>query len=161
MIVAVVMTVMIAMTLVAMIGLSLMQTSLRTVGMQREAARALYCAEAGLAAGRILLAQRVGLWNTYLSCGQACPSGYPITGAAAPDGSATYSVHIEDNVDEFPPQANNPFVDNDLTVVMVARCTDARLPPRTIRQHLTYDYRQLPDYRAQLGFGRAGARNQN
>lgn len=163
MIVATVMILLGTLTMMGVLGLAVMMAGLRSSGAQREAVEALYCAEAGLAVGQSLVANNVGDWNSYLSCATTppCPSGYPFTGAAAADGSASYQITIEDNVDELPPLANNPLNDVDLTVVMVSRCTDPALPQRVIRQYVTYDVTQLPDYRAQVGQGRTGSGNQN
>ena len=163
MIVATVMILLGTLTMMGVLGLAVMLAGVRSSGAQREAARALYCAEAGLAAGQTLLSTNVGSWNSYLACGGggACPSGYPFTGAAAADGSSSYQITIEDNLDELPPLTNNPLADTDMTLVMVSRCTDPALPQRIMRQYVVYDYRELPDYRAQSGQGRTGSGNQN
>lgn len=161
--VATVMLLLLSMTVIGVLSLNVVMTRLRSAGAQRESARALYCAEAGLAMGRAQAAANVGQWNRYLACNAegGCPAGYPFSGAAASDGSAAFEVRVEDNVDEFPPLQNDPRADADLTVVLVSRCTDPLLPPRVLRQYIVYDVRQIPDYRSQRGHGRAGAGNQN
>lgn len=162
--VAMIMVVLGALMLIGAVGAGLLSANLRSAGTQRTAARALYCAEAGLALGRAYFLANVGLLNTILQCnaGQAaCPQGYPVRGSAATDGSAGFEVTITDNYDELPPQQGNPLQDADLTVVLTSRCTDADLPPRVISQHVSFDFNQISDYRAQSGYGRANAGNQN
>lgn len=162
--VAMIMVVLGALMLIGAVGAGLLSANLRTAGAQRIAARALYCAEAGLAAGRTFFLANAGMVNAILQCnaGQAaCPTGYPVRGSAASDGSASFEVTISDNYDELPPQQGNPLQDADLIVILTSRCTDAALPPRVISQHVSFDTSQISDYRAQSGFGRANAGNQN
>jgi hypothetical protein len=161
--VAMVMAVVVAMLLVGAVGMGLLSASLRTSGAQRTAARALACAEAGLAAGRVFFLDQVGTWNSFLACntGAPCPAGYPLRGAAGSDGQASYEVRLRDNRDEPPPAQDNPLTDLDLTVIIESRCTDPDLPPRVLLQHVSFDTTQLPDYRAQAGHGRARTGNQN
>lgn len=161
--VAMIMVVLSALLLVGVLGMGLIMGNLRAAGAHRSAKSALFCAEAGLAAGKVFFSNNVGQWNSFLACasGVNCPSGYPLKGAASPDGAAAFSVSIVDNYDELPPQANDPSTDSDLTVILVSRCTDPDLPPRTLQEHITYQISQAPDYRAQAGFGMAHAGNQN
>ena len=162
--VAMIMTVLGVLMLMGLVSLGVMMASLRTTGAHRAAAQAHFCAEAGLVAGRTFFAQNVGSWNTYLQCNSTySPScaGYPMVGSAGADGSASYSVSIVDNYDELPPLGNDPTTDSDLTVVMVAQCTDPNLPRKTLQEYYTYDLTLMPDYRSQSGFGRANTGNQN
>ncbi len=162
--VAMMMTLLGAMLLMGVVSLGLMMASLRTAGSHRQAARAHFCAEAGLVAGRTFFAGHVGTWNTFLQCnvnpGAGC-AGYPLTGSAAPDGSAAYSVSILDNYDELPPISNDPTTDSDMTVVLVSSCVDPALSGKMLQEYFTFDVTQMPDYRSQSGFGRANTGNQN
>jgi hypothetical protein len=106
-------------------------TSLHAQGNLRVARGATYCAEAGLAAGRDFFRSSPSAWSTHLQ------SGTQLTGNAGIGGTgASYTVRLVDNVDEFPPQVNNPLVDADQTVILVSRCNDAENPIE-LRQYLT------------------------
>ena len=79
----------------------------------------------------------------------------------AADGSASYEVRIFDNHDELPPAVDDMLTDSDLTVVVVARCTEAEAPARVLQEYVTLDLNSLTDYRAQAGLGRGHLGNQN
>lgn len=161
--VALVLSVLVVLSLTATVGMALLTQRMRSVGGYRQASRALYCAEAGLAAGRAFAQANFSQWAAYFTCNTTgtCPAGYPLVGSAAADGSAAYEVRLMDNADELPPQTADPLRDSDLTVIVVSRCTEAGLPARVLQEYVTIDANMIGDYRSQEGLGRAGMGNQN
>lgn len=117
----------------SIIATGLRMFGIRISGQGLASARTYYCAEAGLAAGRDYFRQHYADWNTYLS------TGFSVAGQAAIDGvSLTYTVTIQDNVDELPPLSNDPRTDLDKTVILVSTCTDPDLQDaRELHQYLT------------------------
>lgn len=129
-----VLSVMSVLLLAGMIGVGVLLGGLRVTAQDVAAKRALFCAEAGLAAGRSFFGVNYTLWDNYLRCNLdgGCVS-YPLTGFADPGaGRYPYSVRIIDNLDE--PGMPNPRHDNDLTVIVEARCVDPDLPQQVLQQ---------------------------
>lgn len=132
-----VLSVMSVLLLAGMVGVGLLLGGLRTTGQDVASKRALSCAEAGLAAGRAYFAANYNLWDGYLACNLdgGC-TGYPLWGYAdAARLRDRYSVRIIDNLDE--PGAPDPRHDNDLTVIVEARCDDPNLPQRVLQQYVS------------------------
>lgn len=101
-----VMTVMATLLLGAVVGVGMRMVNLRVSGLSLANKRAYYCAEAGLAAGRDFFRANYANWNEYLR------TDYVLTGpVSATDPDLIYIVGISDNIDEFPPAANDPLVD--------------------------------------------------
>jgi hypothetical protein len=136
---------------------------LRMSGTQRVARTSFYCAEAGLAAARPILATQIGQWNTIFSGGTPTGFTYPVVGDLDGDGLNDYSVTIRDNYDEFPPLANNPNVDNDLTAIIVSTCISSTLSTgqHQIEQIVTYTGSGGSDYRYQAGHSSTHSGNEN
>lgn len=129
-----VLCVMSVLLLAGIIGVGVFLGGLRVSAYDVASKRALFCAEAGLTAGRAFFGANYPQWDAYLRCNLdgGC-TGYPVTGNADVAGQRyPYSVRIIDNIDETPA---DPRHDNDLTVFIEARCTDPDLPPRAL-QHL-------------------------
>lgn len=122
---------------------------------------ALYCAEAGLAAGRRVIGQNVEKWPQLLDADDANnPDWYPITGDLDNDGTADYEVTIRDNDDELPPDTNNPLADNDLAVFVVSRCTRYPETPREVFELVMFSTGG-GGYRDQAGQGAGNTGNAN
>ena len=99
----------------------------RTADLQRSKLGSLYCAEAGLAAARPVIAANYASWAAALA---ATPStaepAWLSSGIGSHDldgdGVADFAVYIKDNDDELPPAANDPSTDSDLKIWIVSRC---------------------------------------
>lgn len=140
-------------------------TDLRMTGAHRVASSAFYCAESGLAAARPIFAANVGQWNTLFSGGTPAGFTYPVTGDLDGDGKPDYSVTLKDNYDEFPPLANNPQVDNDLSAIMVSTCISSTVgfgaDSRTLEEIVAYTGSLGTDYRYQAGHSSTHSGNEN
>ena len=129
-----VLSVMSVLLLVGMIGVGMLLGGLRISAQDVASKRALFCAEAGIAAGRTFFGQNYTLWDSYLRCNLdgGC-TGYPLSGYADPAASRfRYTVRVIDNLDE--PGTPNPRHDNDLTVIIEARCAEPDLPQQVLQQ---------------------------
>jgi hypothetical protein len=130
-----VLSVMSVLLLAGAIATSVILSGLRVSAQDTATKRALFCAEAGLAAGRAFFGANYPQWSAYLACNLSggC-TGYPLVGYAdtAGAGRLRYEVRILDNIDEA--GAPDPRHDNDLTVFIEARCADPDLPPRVLQQ---------------------------
>jgi hypothetical protein len=140
---------------------------LRIAGANRSAKSGLYCAEAGVNAARSYFATNYPLWNTMFAAssttyqgGQSSVPGYPVRGDIDGDGVADYQVTLKDNIDEFAPLANNPLRDNDLTAIMVSKCINPAMSPRTLQEIVVLNSRGS-SYRYQAGHGANHAGNEN
>jgi hypothetical protein len=95
---------------------------------------ALYCAEAGLAAARPVVATNYSLWagslgtNTEPNWLQAA-SSHDLDGD--PSNDPDFVITLKDNDDEMPPLANDPLHDSDAKLFVVSTC---RLYPDTPKQ---------------------------
>lgn len=119
----------------------------RTSGQAVTAARALSCAEAGLAAAReyMLLPANTGAgrWNALLAAGTL-----PLPLIAAP-GANPYTVVVTNNRFEFPRWDSPPFADsptdNDGLVALTSTCTDANLAvPISVTRILRHPLSSFP-----------------
>lgn len=130
----------------------------KVAGAVRQSKTAFYCAEAGINASRSWFGTNYTRWNAIFDPAIADPVGYPVTGDIDGDGVADWSVTLRDNIDEFP--TPNALVDNDLTAIMVATCTNATLGTRTLQEVVTANT-QGTNYRYQAGHGSNHAGTQN
>jgi hypothetical protein len=135
-------------------------SDLRIAGAQRLSRTGFYCAEAGLAASRAWFGANYNLWSTLFDPSKPWPAGYPVTGDIDGDGVPDYQVTLRDNVDEFPPLANNPLADNDLTAIMVSRCINPSMGPRQLQEIIVFNGRGT-NYRYQAGHSSNHAGNEN
>jgi hypothetical protein len=121
---------------------SLQMTSTKSSDLTRTNMSAIFCAEAGLAAARPIVAQNYGAWKTnlcatYRTNPSACTEPAWLSTAINAwgthdidgDGKADFELYIHDNDDELP--TTNLSVDNDLRVFVVARCIKY---PDTVKQ---------------------------
>jgi len=98
--------------------------STKGAGLVKASRTSLYCAEAGLAASRGIIALNHLTWPLVLDADATNnPSWYPLVGDIDADGINDYEVTIRDNDDEVPPAASDPERDNDRQVFAVAHCT--------------------------------------
>jgi hypothetical protein len=144
-------------------------SELRMAGSQRLARSGFYCAEAGLNYARPLIAANYLQWSAMLNY----PNGPAITGLTYPitadidgdpNGGNDFIVTIQDNYDEPLPQANNPYADNDLSVIIVSKCISTTLVgggERTLKEIITYTGQQGADYRNQAGHSSSHSGNEN
>jgi hypothetical protein len=113
--------------------LSLQLSSTRSADLTRTNISAVFCAEAGLAAARPIVAEnyaqlRVSLCATYRTDPASCVEPAWLSAAIDAgathdldgDGDADFALYIRDNDDEA--GTNDPTVDNDLRVFVSARC---------------------------------------
>ena len=124
---------------------------------------ALYCAEAGLAKARPLLAANYPAWGVILVGDPASyPAWYPIMGDidSPADGVNDFTVTIRDNDDEPAGSANDPTKDNDMRVFVVSRCTRYPETPREVTELLYYSGGGT-SYRTQSGLGAGNTVNSN
>lgn len=156
----------VAMVLIALlagggIALYVQVSATRSTGYLATSRSALYCAEAGLAVGRRIIGQNVGDWQSILDASDTNdPSWYPITGDLDGDGTPDYEVTVRDNDDELPPDANNPQVDNDLSLFVVSRCTRYPETPREVFELVSFSTGG-GGYRNQAGQGTGNTGNAN
>lgn len=123
-----------ALLLSGFVALELRMSTLRQAGEALRGKEAFYCAEAGLAAGRDHFRAHAKQWTAYLH------NNFQLTGQASQEVGVrfNYAVRILDNVDEFPPFANDPQTDSDQVVLMESTCLDGTLnTPITLRQYLS------------------------
>jgi hypothetical protein len=134
------------------------QTELRAAGAGRTGRAGFYCAEAGLESARAWFAANYALWGPIFS-GQSVP-GYPITGDLDDDGGNDYVVTLQDDVDEFPPLANDPTRDENLTAIMVSRCVNPTMGGRQLEEIVRLNAKGT-NYRLQSGHGSNHAGNED
>jgi hypothetical protein len=143
------------------IYLTLGETKSTAYGVDSKAA--LYCAEAGLAKARPLIAGNYAAWTNILAGNSAnYPAWYPVTGDidVPGDGVNDFVVTIRDNDDEPAGVANDPTKDNDMRVFVVSKCTRYPETPREVTE-LIYYSGAGNQYRNQSGQGVGNSGNSN
>jgi hypothetical protein len=108
---------------------SLQISSTRSTSLTRSRMSALYCAEAGLIASHASTAKNYSLWNSAL-CKPSCatpaqPSWLGPTALSHDldgDGDDDFSITLRDDDDEVAPNANDPTIDINYKVYLVATC---------------------------------------
>lgn len=116
-------------------------TSTRSSGMVVNSTRALYCAEAGLAAARPIIAANVASWNASLCSPpeQPCPEppwlaaalNHDLDTPAVPTDPPDFIVIITDNDDEA---VNDLDRDSDGTIQIVSTCLKYPDAPRQVTE---------------------------
>jgi len=107
----------------------------------RSSTAALHCAEGGLAAARPKVIANAGSWNAALAAGTQ-PTWLDSSAIShdlnANDGVTTddFTITLVDNYDES--GANDPAVDNDLSVFIVSRCNKYPETPKEVRELITF-----------------------
>lgn len=129
--------------------LSIQMASNRSSDLTRSGMTALYCAEAGLAAARPVIAAHYADWNAALcdptagACTEptwlsteinATYGGHDLDG----DGLADFEVYLRDNYDEISVTAE-PTVDHDLQVFVVSRCIKYADTPKQVEELVLFD----------------------
>jgi hypothetical protein len=121
--------------------------------------RALYCAEAGLAATRATLGSGYTSWNGWLDGTNT--TGYPLQGYidhTQTAGPFDWQVTIRDNDDEI--ATNVPTQDSDQTVFVLSTCLAYPETPRTVGELVSFTGGGL-SYRNQSGQGASNTGNNN
>ncbi|HTE54930.1 MAG TPA: hypothetical protein VK698_28950 [Kofleriaceae bacterium] len=143
------------------VALYLQLQSTKSAGMVKAARTSLYCAEAGLAASRGIIALNYLTWPTALDASTSNdPPWYPLVGDIDGDGVDDYEVRIRDNDDEVPPAPNDPERDNDRQVFAVAHCIKNTEVSREVVELLLVASSGHV-YRNQSGGGAFSSGNQN
>lgn len=101
----------------------------RSADLTRTGLRSLYCAEAGLAAARSVVANNYSQWAGNLGTGVepawlVSAFSHDLDG----DGKADFVITLKDNDDELPPNPNDPTKDNDLQIFVVSTCINPKYP---------------------------------
>lgn len=128
----------------------------RAAGYVSRERQALYCAEAGLVATRQYVAANRPLWDAMLDPERQNPPNYPVEGDLTGDGEIDFVGTVKDNLDGD----SNPHSDNDMSLYVIAQCTQFEDSPREVRELLEF----APighDFSNQAGHGGAGAGNTN
>ena len=120
--------------------------------------RALYCAEAGLAATRATLGAGYTSWNGWLDGTNT--AGYPLQGYidhTQTAGAFDWQVTIRDNDDELVPV---PTQDSDQSVFVLSTCLAFPETPRTVGELVSFTGGGV-SYRNQSGQGASNTGNNN
>jgi Tfp pilus assembly protein PilX len=144
-------------------------TDLRMSGSERVSRTSFYCAEAGLNAARPTIGAAFLQWSNMLSGtvqgGQANPFTGSISGGLGAGND--YKVWIVDDKDETS-VADNPLVDNNLTVIMISVCTSVAdngtssdMGGRELHELVSYGGNGGNDYRNQAGHSSTHSGNEN
>lgn len=129
--------------------LSVQMASNRSSDLTRTGMSALYCAEAGLAAGRQAVAANYKDWKASLCTTTTCteptwlsdgidavttPKGHDLDG----DGVADFTVWVRDNYDELL-STNDPAVDSDLQIYIVSKCIKYSDTPKQVEELILFE----------------------
>jgi len=143
------------------IALYVQVLDVRSTGLVRQSRTSLYCAEAGLAAARRLVADNMQDWTLILDADPGNnPVWYPVTGDLDADGVDDYVVTVRDNDDEASPVDNDPTVDLDQRVFVVSACVSNADVPRELTEMLSFSGAGHL-YRNQAGQGAGNTGNVN
>jgi len=134
-----VLTVLAALLAGAAVALRLQTSDTKAAGLANSARTSLYCAEAGLAASRPIVAAHFSTWEDVLD-GTPFPPWYPIQGDIdiPADGVDDYIVTLVDNDDEFAPLPLDPTRDNDLKIYVTSRCVKYPDYPRVVTELIQF-----------------------
>jgi hypothetical protein len=128
--------------------LSVQMASNRSADLTRSGMTALYCAEAGLAAARQVVAENYIFWKEDLCDTAPCteptwmadgidektfPKEHDLDG----DGAADFTVWLRDNYDEF--SGNDPAKDSDLQVYIVSKCIKFPDTPKQVEELILFE----------------------
>ena len=107
----------------AAVLVSMQLASTRSTDVTRTGLSSLYCAEAGLAAARSVVANNYAGWAGSLGSASEPSWLSGINHDLDGDGSPDFMITLKDNDDELPPLTNDLTRDNDLQVFIVSTCT--------------------------------------
>ena len=154
--------------------LGMQLSSTRSTELTRSGMTALYCAEAGLAAARPIVATNYASWNAAL-CNPPAPAGTGtcVVGSAAAepsflstlnhdldgDGVSDFVITLKDNDDEQSPLTQDYTHDNDLQVWIISTCTKFPETKKQVSELVRFNVGGTC-YESQLG-GCGGNGNQN
>ncbi len=129
--------------------LSVQMASNKSQDLTRSGMSALYCAEAGLAAARQVVAEHYMDWKASLCTTAPCtepawmttgidaktsPKGHDLDG----DGQDDFRVWLRDNYDELS-ATNDPAVDSDLQVYLVSKCIKYDDTPKQVEELILFE----------------------
>jgi hypothetical protein len=168
----VVMVLLSALLLASAVSMRILTQTTRNVDLAQYEKKALYCAEAGLAAASDILVANVSTWSG--GCGADPdpvlldsttandPAWYPIRGDIDDplDGVADFEVTIADNGDEAYPSPNDPNGNCDGIIYVTSRCIKYPEAPRSLRQ-MAQSQGAGSAYRNQSGHGSGNTGNSN
>ncbi len=123
---------------------SMQLSSTQSTALTKNGLSAMYCAEAGLAAARPTVANNFGQWNVTLLNDPTGSTQPPWLGDTAfshdldGDGVDDFIVSIKDNDDEIAPIANNPAIDIDTKIFIIATCTKYPDTPKQVEELVKY-----------------------
>ncbi len=157
----IVLVIMVALLGASAVALNLQVSNTKSAGLVRSSRTSLYCAEAGLAAARPILAENYAIWPDLLDLDpDNDPTWYPIQGDIDGDGEFDYEVIIRDNDDEPVTLPPDPTRDNDLRVFIQSKCIANPDTPREILELVIYEGGGTI-YRDQTGQGSGNTGNAN
>jgi hypothetical protein len=141
----------------AVVLVAMQLTSNKSSEIARTGNTAMYCAEAGLAAARPVVAANQTNWATALTASAAGTTTEPSwlsTGIGSHDidgdGSDDFEVYILDNDDETS-TSNNRAVDVDSRIFIVSRCKKYADTPKQIMELVNYEPQTGTCYESQEG----------
>jgi hypothetical protein len=142
----------------AVVLVSMQLTSNKSSEIARTGNTALYCAEAGIAAARPVVAQNQSLWAASLIAsggGDTTEPTWIATGIGSHDldgdGNDDFEVYILDNDDEIAPTANDRTLDVDSKIFIVAKCTKYADTPKQVMELIEYQQQTGTCYESQEG----------
>jgi hypothetical protein len=118
----------------AAVLVSLQLGSNRSTEVTRTGISALYCAEAGLAATRATIAASQSQWTGNIGTGTEPSWLSTVSHDLDGDNVADFTVWLEDDSDEMPPNPDVPTVDSNNRIFIVSRCTKYPDLPREVRE---------------------------
>jgi Tfp pilus assembly protein PilV len=120
---------------------SMQLSSTRSSDLTRTGAAGTYCAEAGLAAARPIVAANYSQWGAAIAAPTTEPT-WLSTGIGSHDidgdGDVDFKVTLKDNDDELPPTANNTAVDSDLKIFIVSTCLKYKDSVKQVEELVQY-----------------------
>ena len=177
-----VVTILAALLAGASVALYLQVSSTRAAGITGHTRGSLYCAEAGLAHARPLVAPIPDDWNTLIDFDMGNnPEWYPVVTQGLPDPHMCmygcivgriepptagdtdphYVVVVEDNEDEYTMDSRRLDVDSDRRIILRSTCLKYSNAPREVLEIVSEERAPGYDYSAQAGRGAANAGNRN
>jgi len=128
--------------------LSVQMASNRSSDLTRTGMSSLYCAEAGLAVARQVVAEHYMDWKAALCTTATCAEpAWMIAGIDSKTGGkehdldgdtvGDFTVWLRDNYDEM--SSNDPAVDSDLQVYIVAKCTKYADTPKQVEELILFE----------------------